>query len=94
MVFSGPYTFLSFAALKMLLMRDNFESEEFCEYVITFVRQLAFDVRISYILELDQALMFYRKHCEIFPEKAALIVEGIRKNYKRRKNLMTLIREF
>ncbi|MFH0758498.1 MAG: hypothetical protein V2B15_14515 [Bacteroidota bacterium] len=35
---------------------DYFESEEFCEYVIAFVRQLPFKDRISYILYLDQAL--------------------------------------
>ena len=33
-----------------------FESEGFCEYVIAFVRQMLFAVKIKYILELDQVL--------------------------------------
>jgi len=35
---------------------EYFESEEFCEYVIAFVKQLPFEVKTRYLLELDQAL--------------------------------------
>ncbi len=35
---------------------DYFESEDFCEYVIAYVKQLPFEVKTNYIRELDQAL--------------------------------------
>jgi SWIM zinc finger len=35
---------------------NNFESDEFCEYVIAFVRKLPFAERIAYIPDLDKAL--------------------------------------
>jgi hypothetical protein len=35
---------------------DYFESEEFCEYVIAYVKQLPFEVKTNYLKELDQAL--------------------------------------
>jgi hypothetical protein len=35
---------------------DYFESDEFCEYVIAYVKQLPFEVKTTYLKELDQAL--------------------------------------
>ena len=35
---------------------EYFESEAFCEYVIAFVRQLPFEEKTSYLLQLNQAL--------------------------------------
>ena len=35
---------------------DIFESEEFCEYIITFVKQLPFNEKRGYIIQLDQVL--------------------------------------
>jgi len=46
---------------------DYFESEDFCEYVIAYVKQLPFDVKIKYLRELDQSLneMSYDTFCTI-----------------------------
>ena len=35
---------------------EYFESDDFCEYVIAYVKQLPFGVRTNYLKELDQAL--------------------------------------
>jgi len=35
---------------------EYFESDEFCEYVIAYVKQLPFEVKTTYLKELDQAL--------------------------------------
>jgi len=35
---------------------EYFESEEFCEYVISYVKHLSFEVKTNYLRQLDQAL--------------------------------------
>lgn len=35
---------------------EYFESDDFCEYVIAYVKQLPFEVKTNYLKELDQAL--------------------------------------
>lgn len=35
---------------------DYFESDDFCEYVIAYVKQLPFEAKTNYLKELDQAL--------------------------------------